>query len=310
MKQYLDLLQDVYQNGHDHEDRTGVGRRSVFGRELRFDLNEGFPLVTTRKIATKTMILETLWFLSGSNRTLDLVEQGVRIWESWTPSAEDAEAFIRKLDSQFTLSPSDRRRIRARVGTIGPMYGHAWRGRYASGAPDQLKRLIGELKTNPYHSRHCVTAWLPEYLPHTHLSPKENVLLGKAALAACHCFFQVFCTPPKNKEGKIRLSLKLDIRSNDLPIGNPYNVAQYALLLKILAQCANMEAYELIVSIGDAHIYKNQLEQVKIQLQRAPHALPQLHLNPDKTDIDSFVFEDFTLEGYTSHPVIQYPLAA
>ena len=230
MKTYLDGMKDVLDNGHDHTDRTGVGRRSVFGRQYRFDLQKGFPLVTTKKVNIKNIIIETLWFLSGSQRALDLEEQGVNIWKQWTPTQEDATAFIEKIklikddlgfdEACHLVGTSDWGSIehvtRSRVGTIGPLYGAVWRGNYDIGngqyAPDQIKDLIHNLKTKPFHSRHCVTAWIPHLLPDSDYSPIENVLMGRGALAPCHCFFQCFVTPPEKDGCTLRLSLNINIR--------------------------------------------------------------------------------------------------
>lgn len=235
MKTYLDGMKDVLDNGFDHEDRTGVGRRSVFGRQYRFDLQKGFPLVTTKKVNIKNIIIETLWFLSGSQRSLSLEEQGVNIWKQWTPTHDDAAAFIEKMQDSFDdwgtrefgeqmfaarlgVDSWDEARdlVHGRVGTIGPLYGAVWRGNYDIGngnkAPDQIKALIRGLKANPFHSRHCVTAWIPHLLPLPGYSPIENVLMGRGALAPCHCFFQCFVTPPEKEGGTPWLSMNLNIR--------------------------------------------------------------------------------------------------
>lgn len=331
MKTYLDGMKDVLDNGFDHSDRTGVGRRSVFGRQYRFDLQKGFPLVTTKKANIKNIIIETLWFLSGSQRALDLEEQGVNIWKQWTPTQEDATAFIEKIkpikddlgfdqachlvgtsvgaydwDGMISL-------IRSRVGTIGPLYGAVWRGNYDIGegkyAPDQIATLIQNLKTKPFHSRHCVTAWVPHLLPDSDYSPIENVLMGKGALAPCHCFFQCFVTPPEKDGGVLRLSLNINCRSQDTPIGAPYNIAQYAMLLMMLAQVTNMVPHELIMTVGDQHVYTDQIDLAYEQIQREPYELPTLLLNSDVKDIDDFKLEDFELLGYQHHPFIKYPVA-
>lgn len=327
MKTYLDGMKDVLDNGHDHSDRTGVGRRSVFGRQYRFDLQKGFPLVTTKKVNIKNIIIETLWFLSGSQRALDLEEQGVNIWKQWTPTQEDATAFIEKIklikdDLGFDqtchlVGTSDwgsiEHVIRARVGKIGPLYGAVWRGNYDIGfgryAPDQIKDLIHNLKTKPFHSRHCVTAWIPHLLPDSDYSPIENVLMGKGALAPCHCFFQCFVTPPEKDGGALRLSLNINCRSQDTPIGAPYNIAQYAMLLMMLAQVTNMVPHELIMTVGDQHVYTDQIDLAYEQIQREPYELPTLLLNSDVKDIDDFKLEDFELLGYNPHPFIKYPVA-
>ncbi len=310
MKNYLFMMKQILAYGKNHVDRTGVGRRSLFGKELRFDLRDGFPLVDTRKIFTKGLIVEDLWFLSGSNDVSILQSQGVKIWDKWTPTKEDAEKFLSSKNYnsyRFTAGSEDE--VYSRVGTIGPMYGNVWRGKDKPGSLDQIIRLIEGLKNQPFGSRHCVTAWIPEYLPYSNLSPIENVLIGKGALAPCHCFFQCF-VEEGTEGGKNKLSLKLEIRSSDGPVGLPYNIAQYALLLTIIAQCVNMQAHELIVSIGDAHIYLDQIELMKHQVELEPREeLPTLWVNPEKTDIDSFVFEDFKIIGYDPHPVINYPVA-
>lgn len=327
MKTYLDGMQDVLGNGHDHADRTGVGRRSVFGRQYRFDLQKGFPLVTTKKVNIKNIIIETLWFLSGSQRALDLEEQGVNIWKQWTPTQDDATAFIEKIKLIKDVAGVDKacqlagasdwesalRIIRRRVGRIGPLYGAVWRGNYDIGngqyAPDQIKDLIRNLKTKPFHSRHCVTAWIPHLLPDSDYSPIENVLMGKGALAPCHCFFQCFVTPPEKDGGALRLSLNINCRSQDTPIGAPYNIAQYAMLLLMLAQVTDMVPHELIMTVGDQHVYTDQIDLAYEQIQREPYELPTLLLNPDVEDIDSFKLEDFELLGYQHHPFIKYPVA-
>jgi thymidylate synthase len=349
MKTYLDGMKDVIENGHDHEDRTGVGRRSVFGRQYRFDLTKGFPLVTTKKVSIENIIKETLWFISGSQRSLDLEEQGVNIWKQWTPTAEDAEEYIRRTQENWKyqdgVQPKEafdtfknmhlssvigrysnkvdwdtfKEAVRSRVGTIGPMYGAVWRGNYGNGHVDQLRQLVFNLKMFPFHSRHCVTAWIPELLPVSGVDPKTNVLMGKGALAPCHCFFQCFVTPAEQEGGKLRLSLNIMIRSNDTCIGAPYNIAQYAILLMMIAKVVNMDSYELIVTVGDQHVYTDQLDLAIEQIQREPYKLPTLLINPKMTDddgepledfdLDDFKLEDFTLVNYEHHSFIRYPVA-
>jgi thymidylate synthase len=187
MKSYLLLMKQILAYGKDHPDRTGVGRRSVFGKELRFDLRDGFPLVTTRKIFTRGLIVEDLWFLSGSKDATILQKQGVKIWDKWTPTQEDAEKFLASKNyHRFTAGTEAD--VYSRVGTIGPMYGNVWRGNDKPNSPDQIARLLEGLRNKPFDSRHCVTAWIPEHLPYSNLLPKENVLSGKGALAPCHCW--------------------------------------------------------------------------------------------------------------------------
>lgn len=338
MHPYLNLMKDILKNGHDHEDRTGVGRRSVFGRTLRFDLSDGqFPLVTTRKVFVKGMIDETLWFLTGSVNSLELEAKGVNIWKAWTPTQADVITFMQKLaqgpklgnlpetiqseiagiflDLPDTAEVSDAVKafLEPKVGTVGPMYGAIWRGNYNAGngqkGPDQIAALIEGLRTNPYGSRHTVTAQIPALLPLPGYSPQENVLLGRGALAPCHCFFQCFVSPPVEEDEPKRLSLKIQIRSSDGPVGLPYNISQYALLLMVFAQCAYMEPHELIVDIGDAHIYFDQIDLMADQVDRKPFPAPHMAINPDKTDIFSFTAEDFKLDNYLAHPIIKYPVA-
>ncbi len=326
MQTYLNELQNILVTGHDHEDRTGVGRRSIYGKQFRFNLKDGFPLVTTKKVSIKNIIIETLWFLSGSSRALDLEEQGVNIWKQWTPTIEDARVFYeellnndKKVQDVYGRSDIDddtihklKKGIFSRIGTIGPLYGPVWRGKYETGgypAPDQITSLITNLKERPFHSRHCVTAWIPSLLPNPKFTPKQNVLLGLGALAPCHFFFQCFVKEPEKVGGKLRLSMNLNMRSMDFPIGTPYNVAQYALLLMMLAQVTDMQADELIITGGDAHIYFDQLELVPVQLAREPKKLPSMIINPDIKNIDGFKLEDFVLSGYEHHDFIKYPVA-
>lgn len=320
MKTYLNQLQSILVNGHDHEDRTGVGRRSIYGSQFRFNMTDGFPLVTTKKVNIKNIIIETLWFLSGSQRALDLEEQGVNIWKQWTPTKEDADKLLSKLDPVMTIplpaevfnhnKASLAEAIYSRVGTIGPLYGAVWRGNYGNGnKPDQIQNLINGLKQRPFHSRHCVTAWIPELLPIPGLSPVENALLGFGALAPCHFFFQCFVKDAEKPGGKLRLSMNVNIRSMDTPIGTPYNIAQYAMLLLMIAQVTGMVADELIITGGDCHIYWDQLELVPTQLEREPYPLPQLKLNPEIKRFDDFKLSDFELVGYEHHPFIKYPVA-
>jgi thymidylate synthase len=324
MKTYIDGFKDTMVNGFDHSDRTGVGRRSVFGRQYRFDLTKGFPLVTTKKVSIDNIIKETLWFISGSQRSLDLEEMGVNIWKQWTPTQEDATIFIDKIKTDFHKNGTKAgipdlsfdmidSQIRSRVGTVGPLYGAVWRGKYSDGYrtshPDQIANLIDGLIKRPYHSRHCVTAWIPHLLPNPDYTPKENVLMGLGALAPCHCFFQCFVTPPQEDTDKKRLSLNIVIRSSDTPIGQPYNIAQYSILLMMLAQVTGMQAHELIVTVGDQHVYLDQLDLALEQIKREPYELPTLTLNSDVKNIDDFKFEDFKLTGYKHHPFIKYPVA-
>jgi thymidylate synthase len=273
MKQYLDLVQHVMENGCQKGDRTGTGTKSVFGYQMRFDLNEGFPMVTTKKLHLKSIIFELLWFLKGDTNIKYLQENGVKIWDAWA----DAK------------------------GDLGPVYGHQWRN-WNSEEIDQISELIKELKTNPNSRRMLVSAWNPSVLPDTTKSFDENVANNKAALPPCHAFFQFYVS-----DGK--LSCQLYQRSADIFLGVPFNIASYALLTMMIAQVCDLEPGEFIHTFGDAHIYNNHFEQLELQLSREPKPLPKMILNPNIKDIFAFDFEDFTLEGYEPHALIKGSVA-
>lgn len=263
MRQYLDLVQHVLENGTLKEDRTGTGTKSVFGYQMRFDLSEGFPMVTTKKLHLKSIIHELLWFLQGDTNVKYLQDNGVKIWNAW--ARED--------------------------GDLGPIYGKQWR---SWGAPngqtiDQIQNVVNQIKNNPDSRRMIVSAW--------------NVgELSDMALMPCHAFFQFYVADNK-------LSLQLYQRSADIFLGVPFNIASYALLLKMMAQVAGLQAGEFIHTFGDAHIYTNHFEQMKLQLTRDPKPLPEMKLNPEVKDILDFKFEDFELVNYTSHPHIKGKVA-
>lgn len=269
MKQYLDLVKHVLDNGNLKNDRTGTGTRSVFGYQMRFDLSEGFPMVTTKKLHLKSIIYELLWFLKGDTNTNYLTENGVRIWNEWADEN----------------------------GDLGPVYGHQWRNWNSDGI-DQIKEVIDMLKHNPDSRRMLVSAWNPSVLPDTSVSFSENVAKGKAALPPCHAFFQFYVSNGK-------LSCQLYQRSADIFLGVPFNIASYALLTMMMAQVCGYEAGEFILTLGDAHIYSNHYEQLELQLSREPRPLPQMFLNPDIKDIFEFSFHDFTLVNYDPHPHIK-----
>ena len=273
MKQYLDLVQHVMENGCQKGDRTGTGTKSVFGYQMRFDLNEGFPMVTTKKLHLKSIIYELLWFLKGDTNIKYLQENGVKIWDAWA----DAN------------------------GDLGPVYGHQWRN-WNSEEIDQISELIKELKTNPNSRRMLVSAWNPSVLPDTTKSFDENVANNKAALPPCHAFFQFYVS-----DGK--LSCQLYQRSADIFLGVPFNIASYALLTMMIAQVCDLQPGEFIHTFGDAHIYNNHFEQLDLQLSREPKPLPKMILNPNIKDIFAFDYEDFTLEGYDPHPPIKGSVA-
>lgn len=259
MKQYLDLLQHILDNGVDKSDRTGTGTRSVFGYQMRFNLEEGFPLITTKKVHLKSIIYELLWFLRGDTNVKYLQEHGVRIWNEWA-------------DPQ--------------TGDLGHIYGYQWRSwpNYNGGFIDQISEAIETIKNNPDSRRIIVSAWNVADLDNMNLPP-------------CHAFFQFYVA-----DG--RLSLQLYQRSADTFLGVPFNIASYALLLMMVAQVTGLKAGDFVHTLGDAHIYNNHFEQVKLQLTREPRTLPKMILNPEVKNIFDFKYEDFRLEGYAPHPHI------
>jgi thymidylate synthase len=273
MKQYHDLVKHVLENGNQKGDRTGTGTLSVFGYQMRFDLSEGFPMVTTKKLHLKSIIYELLWFLKGDTNIQYLQENGVKIWDAWADEN----------------------------GDLGPVYGHQWRN-WNSEEIDQITELIETLKTNPNSRRMLVSAWNPSVLPDTSVSFAENVANGKAALPPCHAFFQFYVA-----DGK--LSCQLYQRSADIFLGVPFNIASYALLTMMIAQVCNLQVGDFIHTFGDAHIYNNHIEQVQLQLSRECRPLPTMKLNPAITNIFDFTFDDFTLEGYDPHPHIKGAVA-
>ena len=273
MKQYLDLVKHVLENGNKKSDRTGTGTKSVFGYQMRFDLSEGFPMVTTKKLHLKSIIYELLWFLKGDTNINYLTENGVRIWNEWAD--ED--------------------------GNLGPVYGHQWRNWNSDGI-DQISEVIESIKKNPDSRRLLVSAWNPSVLPDTSKSFSENVANGKAALPPCHAFFQFYVA-----DGK--LSCQLYQRSADIFLGVPFNIASYALLTMMVAQVCGYQAGDFIHTFGDAHIYSNHYEQLELQLSRDPRPLPKMILNPEVKNIFDFTFEDFTLIDYNPHPHIKGAVA-
>ena len=273
MQQYLDLVRRARNDGAVKGDRTGTGTRSVFGHQMRFDLSEGFPLVTTKKIHLKSVIHELLWFIKGDTNTAYLTENGVRIWNEWADEN----------------------------GDLGPVYGHQWRN-WNSENVDQLKQVIETLKTNPNSRRMLISAWNPSVLPDTSKSFSENVANGKAALPPCHAFFQFYVA-----DGK--LSCQLYQRSADIFLGVPFNIASYALLTEMMAQVCGFEAGEFIHTLGDAHIYTNHFDQVELQLSRDPKPLPTLKLNPKISDLFDFKYEDIEVLNYDPHPGIKGAVA-
>lgn len=278
MKQYLDLVQDVIDNGSDKGDRTGVGTRSVFGRQLRFDLQQGFPLLTTKKVHLKSIIYELIWFLNGSTDNNWLRDRGVSIWDEWA------------LES----------------GDLGPIYGKQWRSWACPDGStiDQVSDLIEMIKTKPDSRRLIINAWNPADLPDESLSPQENVSRGRAALPPCHTLFQFYVA-----EGK--LSCQMYQRSADLFLGVPFNIASYSLLTHMIAQQCDLEVGEFVHTFGDCHLYSNHLTDaiVYAQLQREPRDLPSLKIARKPLSIFDYQFEDFSFEGYDPHPGIKAPIA-
>lgn len=276
MKQYLQMMQHVLDTGIDKSDRTGTGTRSVFGYQMRFDLSEGFPLITTKKCHLRSIIHELLWFLAGDTNIKYLQENGVKIWNEWATES----------------------------GELGPVYGAQWRswptpdGRHI----DQIKELVAQIKSNPDSRRLLVSAWNPAVLPEAGLSPKENAEKGLQALPPCHTMFQFYVA-----DGK--LSCQLYQRSADIFLGVPFNIASYALLTMMMAQVCGLKPGDFVHTFGDAHIYSNHFEQAQLQLSRSPNSLPTMKINPEVKDLFSFTAEDFELMNYQAHPHIKAAVA-
>ena len=272
MQQYLEVLRDVFENGVDRPDRTGVGTRAVFGRRMEFDMADGFPAVTTKELAFESVVAELLWFISGSSDNNKLHKLGCHIWDA------NAAAPYWKEKARFP-------------GDLGRVYGVQWRHWQASNGKevDQLANAIEEIKNNPYSRRIVVTAWNPGELDQMVLPP-------------CHALFQFFVA-----DGK--LSLQLCQRSADMFLGVPFNIASYSLLLHMVAQVTGLEPGEFIHTLGDAHIYRNHFDVVRIQLSREPFSLPRLELNPEIKDIDGFTMKDIKLVNYNHYPALRAPMA-
>ncbi|MDD2195565.1 MAG: thymidylate synthase [Bacteroidales bacterium] len=263
MRQYLDLLDNILDNGAEKGDRTGTGTISLFGYQMRFDLSQGFPMLTTKKLHIKSIIYELLWFLKGDTNIKYLNDNGVRIWNEWA-------------DEQ---------------GNLGPVYGHQWRSWPTAdgGKVDQISQVVNSLKNNPDSRRHLVCAW--------------NVgEIDSMALPPCHILYQFYVANGK-------LSCQLFQRSADVFLGVPFNIASYALLTLMMAQVTGLQPGDFVHTFGDVHIYKNHIEQVKLQLTREPRQLPKMVINPEVKSIFDFVYDDFTLEGYDPHPHIKGKVA-
>jgi thymidylate synthase len=269
MKQYHKLLSHILEKGVQKGDRTGTGTLSTFGYQMRFDLSDGFPLLTTKKLHLKSIIHELLWFIKGETNTKYLKENNVKIWDAWSDEN----------------------------GDLGPVYGHQWRNWNSDGV-DQISILIDQIKNNPNSRRMIVSAWNPSVLPDTSETFSKNVANGKAALPPCHAFFQFYVI-----EGK--LSCQLYQRSADTFLGVPFNIASYALFTMMIAQVTNLEVGDFIHTFGDVHLYNNHLEQAKEQLSRDFRSLPIMKINPEITNINDFRYEDFELINYDPHPHIK-----
>jgi thymidylate synthase len=279
MQPYLELLKTVLENGRDRQDRTGVGTRGIFGHQMRFDLRAGFPLLTTKKVHLRSIIYELLWFLRGDTRVEYLRENRVTIWDEWA-TAEQCAKFGRA------------------AGDLGPVYGHQWRnfgatqrpdGSYERDGVDQIAALLEQIRKNPSSRRLIVTGWNPKEADQVELPP-------------CHTLFQFYV-----QDGE--LSCQLYQRSADIFLGVPFNIASYALLTHMIAQVCELTPGELVLTFGDAHLYRNHLEQARLQLGRQPRPLPQLRLDPAVRDLFAFRYQDFKLEGYDPHPAIPAEIA-
>ena len=299
MEQYLDLLKEINSNGVRKDDRTGTGTISIFGHQMRFDLTEGFPLVTTKKVNFNSILHELLWFIKGDTNIEYLVKNNVNIWnewpfQSWLEKTGQNENLImhspewkEKLTEFIGLVKTDSV-FAEKYGNLGPVYGKQWRDFEGI---DQLNQVVEDLKDNPNSRRHIVSAW----------NPREIPIMIKSGLPPCHTLFQFYVS-----DGK--LSCQLYQRSADVFLGVPYNIASYALLTYMIASVTNLDVGEFIHSLGDTHIYLNHTDQVEEQLRREPYKLPKININK-KTNLFDYVFEDFELQDYQSHSFISAPIA-
>ena len=269
MKQYLDLIKHVIGRGDEKGDRTGTGTKSVFGYQMRFNLQEGFPLITTKKLHLKSIIYELLWFINGETNIKYLKENGVKIWDAWAD----------------------------KNGDLGPVYGSQWRN-WNNEKIDQISNLIELIKNNPNSRRMLVSAWNPSVLPDTNKGFDENIMNGKAALPPCHAFFQFYVSNKK-------LSCQLYQRSADIFLGVPFNIASYALFTHMIAHVCKLDVGDFVHTFGDAHIYNNHIDQIQLQLSRSPRKLPELNIKRIVKSIFDFRFEDFEILNYDPHPHIK-----
>ena len=269
MKQYLDLIKHVIEKGDEKGDRTGTGTKSVFGYQMRFNLEDGFPLVTTKKLHLKSIIYELLWFINGETNIKYLKENGVKIWDAWAD----------------------------KNGDLGPVYGSQWRN-WNNEKIDQISNLVELIKNNPNSRRMLVSAWNPSVLPDTNKGFDENIMNGKAALPPCHAFFQFYVSNKK-------LSCQLYQRSADIFLGVPFNIASYALFTHMIAHVCKLDVGDFVHTFGDAHIYNNHIDQIQLQLSRSPRKLPKLNIKRIVNSIFDFRFEDFEILNYDPHPHIK-----
>lgn len=311
MKQYLELLKDIRDNGEVKGDRTGTGTKSVFGRQVRYDLADGFPAMTTKKLYFRSVVHELLWFLKGTGNIEYLAQNNVHIWDEWpykhylektgqeVPDSSSEQwksgikEFIRKIATDHSFAEQ--------WGDLGPVYGVQWRkwpdGK--GGTIDQIQQAIDTIKNNPNSRRNIVSAW--------NVAEIDDIAAA-GGLPPCHTLFQLNVRSGQNGE-KDKLDLHLYQRSADTFLGVPFNIASYTLLLSMLAQVTDKQPGEFVHTLADTHVYLNHLEQVDEQLSRQPLPLPQLWLNPEITDINDFTFDDIRLENYQSHPAIKAPIA-
>ena len=291
MRQYHELMERVLREGSDKSDRTGTGTRSVFGHQMRFDLAEGFPMITTKKLHLKSILHELIWFISGDTNIRYLCQNGVRIWDDWPFATYSKSADYDGIDiKEFAARIASDADFAAKWGDLGPVYGFQWRFWPGPNGPvDQLRDVLEGIRRNPDGRRHIVSAWNPGYI-------------DQMALPPCHAFFQFYVA-----DGK--LSCQLYQRSADIFLGVPFNIASYALLLHMMAQDLGLKVGDFVHSLGDAHIYSNHTDQVRLQLSRDLRPLPTLSLNPSVKSLFDFRYEDVELVGYDPHPHIPAPVA-
>ena len=291
MRQYHELMERVLREGSDKSDRTGTGTRSVFGHQMRFDLAEGFPMITTKKLHLKSILHELIWFISGDTNIRYLCQNGVRIWDDWPFATYSKSAEYDGIDmKEFAARIAADADFAAKWGDLGPVYGYQWRFWPGPNGPvDQLRDVLEGIRSNPDGRRHIVSAWNPGYI-------------DQMALPPCHAFFQFYVV-----EG--RLSCQLYQRSADIFLGVPFNIASYALLIHMMAQDLGLQVGDFVHSLGDAHIYSNHTDQVRLQLSRDLRPLPTLSLNPSVKSLFDFRYEDVALLNYDPHPHIPAPVA-